>query len=247
MHKAQALRRGTDDSYPAPSAQAQAKRALAWSAAVLLGYLACHQADAAPPLIATLLREGLGFVLVGVPLLGRGGRAPRLFGPTAKASLRAALRLGVFVLPAWVLARSLLWHAFVPVLPADGAAFVAAAARAAWVHVVAVALPEEAFWRGYVQPALQARWPSRRTLWGAPMGAAQLASCALFACSHVAGGGGASTLSTFLPGLLFTWLMARHHALCGPWLLHAACNLTSLAAAELLPAFLPAVGPVVPV
>lgn len=212
-----------------------------------MGYAACHRASAASPLLATLLREGLGFLLVGVPLFGAGGRAPPLFGPTGGASLRAAVRLGAWVLPAWVVARSLFWGAFVPVLPADGASLVTAAARAAWVHVVAVALPEEAFWRGYVQPALQARWPSRRTLWGAPMGGAQLASCALFAVSHVAGGGGPATLSTFLPGLLFTWLMARHHALCGPWLLHAACNLTSLAAAELLPAFLPAVGPVVPV
>ena len=39
-------------------------------------------------------------------------------------------------------------------------------------ELVVVALPEEFFFRGYVQGRLGELWPARRTLWGAPVGMA---------------------------------------------------------------------------
>lgn len=212
---------------------------------MLAGYAACARAAAAPPGVALALREGLGLLLVGLPLTR--GRL-RLFGPTGPASLRAAARLGALVLPAWLVCRGALTHAWRPTWPPglEASAAIGPIAHAAWVHVVAVALPEEAFWRGYVQPALQARWPAARLVAGAPMGGAQLLACGLFAASHVAGGGAWWTLGTFFPGLLFAWTFSRHNSLSGPWALHAACNLWATAAAALLPAMSPHPGPVVP-
>ena len=48
-------------------------------------------------------------------------------------------------------------------------------------QLLVVALPEEAFFRGYVLSRLREVWPPRCRLWGVPFGRAHVLSAALFA------------------------------------------------------------------
>jgi hypothetical protein len=96
-------------------------------------------------------------------------------------------------------------------------------ALAAVTQLLAVALPEELFYRGWMQTAWGRSGPSRRIL-GAEIGPGFLATQALFAAGHLV------TfqpwrLATFFPGLLFGWLRARTGNVVAPALAHALSNL----------------------
>lgn len=91
-------------------------------------------------------------------------------------------------------------------------------------ELLVVALPEEFFFRGYVQTRLAEAWPARRRLWGAPVGAAWVAASALFALCHLAVQGSVATLVVFFPGLLFGWMRARSGSILPGTLAHALCN-----------------------
>jgi membrane protease YdiL (CAAX protease family) len=108
---------------------------------------------------------------------------------------------------------------FEPRLP-PGLALVAA------TQLLAVALPEELFYRGWMQTAWGRSGPSRRIL-GAEIGPGFLATQALFAVGHLV------TLqpwrlATFFPGLLFGWLRARSGNVVAPAVAHALSNLLLL-------------------
>jgi membrane protease YdiL (CAAX protease family) len=97
---------------------------------------------------------------------------------------------------------------------------------AAAVQLVAVALPEELFYRGWMQTAWGRSGPARRVL-GAEIGPGFLATQALFAVGHLV------TLqpwrlATFFPGLLFGWLRARTGGVVAPAVAHALSNLLVL-------------------
>jgi membrane protease YdiL (CAAX protease family) len=109
-----------------------------------------------------------------------------------------------------------MWSRFHPRLPADAIEFILG-------HLVVVALPEEFFFRGFVQGRLAEVWSSRKIL-GAPVGPVVLAS-ALFALCHLVMQANPATLFVFFPGLLFGWLRARTGSLFAGTLFHAACNI----------------------
>jgi membrane protease YdiL (CAAX protease family) len=94
-------------------------------------------------------------------------------------------------------------------------------------QIVVIALPEEMFFRGYLLDRLEARWPSRRRLWGAPVGAALLASSALFAAGHVLVDFNPQRLAVFFPALVFGWMRARTGSVAAGTAFHALCNLLS--------------------
>ncbi|MCX5732174.1 MAG: CPBP family intramembrane metalloprotease [Deltaproteobacteria bacterium] len=94
-------------------------------------------------------------------------------------------------------------------------------------QLLAIALPEELFYRGWMQTAWGRSGPSRRIL-GAEIGPGFLATQALFAAGHLV------TLqpvrlATFFPGLLFGWLRARTGNVVAPAVAHALSNLLLLA------------------
>ena len=93
------------------------------------------------------------------------------------------------------------------------------------LHGLGVALPEETFYRGYLQPRLQAHWRPRGRLLGVPFGGATLAATALFALGHFIGEWQPARLLPFFPGLLLAWLRQRSDSLAPCVVLHAACNL----------------------
>lgn len=95
----------------------------------------------------------------------------------------------------------------------------------ALTHTLGVALPEELFYRGYLQPLWQAYWPARRMVLGASLGWATVGACAAFALGHWLGEWQIGRLGPFFPSLLFAWQRSRSGTIVGAVGLHALCNL----------------------
>jgi membrane protease YdiL (CAAX protease family) len=139
-----------------------------------------------------------------------------------------ALRVGCVHVPSWVPASC--WRVSHPTwrLPADFAMSAAA-------QLVVVALPEELFFRGYVQGRLEEALPPRWRLWGAPVGWAWLLQAVLFGLGHWLVTFEPQMLTRALPGLAFGWMFARTRSILAGTLFHAACNLLmAVLAASLL-------------
>jgi membrane protease YdiL (CAAX protease family) len=94
-------------------------------------------------------------------------------------------------------------------------------------QLVVVAIPEELFFRGYLLDRFERRWPSRRRLFGAPVGRPIVAQAALFAIGHVLVDFDPARLAVFVPGLVFGWMRARSGSLAAGAVFHALCNLLS--------------------
>lgn len=107
---------------------------------------------------------------------------------------------------------------FAPRLP-RGFALLAA------TQLLVVALPEELFYRGYLQTSWRRTNPSRRRrVLGADLGEGFVRTQLLFALGHLI------TLqpwrvATFFPGLLFGWTRERTGSLAAPVVVHALSNL----------------------
>ncbi|WP_437754405.1 myxosortase MrtC [Sorangium sp. So ce1389] len=158
----------------------------------------------------------LGGILEPVPL-----SAARLAGAALRAVAWAALVAAIVFPPFW-LGYRLYWGVTSPfVLRPPSADEVAA-------QLLVIALPEEAFFRGYLQSALDRVFPPRVRVLGATLGPAWLISAAIFALGHVLTILHPARLAVFFPALLFGWLRARTGGIGAPLLFHAACNLFSL-------------------
>ena len=93
------------------------------------------------------------------------------------------------------------------------------------VQLLVVALPEELFYRGFMETAWARAAPARgvRVL-GARLGAGFLWTQVLFAAGHLVVLQ-PWRLGTFFPGLLFGWLRERTGSIAAPVVLHALSNL----------------------
>lgn len=165
----------------------------------------------------TIAHHGLalGGLLEPVPLDGR-----RLVRDTLRA-LGWALALAAIVFPPFWLGWLAWWK------PESGfaAAGFAIVAKEAAGQLLAVALPEEAFYRVYLQTALDDAWPRRLKVLGAEVGPAILVTSALFALGHLATIYHPNRLGVFFPSLLFGWLRARTGGIGAGVVFHALCNL----------------------
>ncbi len=94
-------------------------------------------------------------------------------------------------------------------------------------QVFAVALPEELFYRGYLQPVLEKRWPAKRSFFGVPMGLAVIVTAALFALGHFLGEYNFWRFGPFFPALIFSWLRGRKGSIWGAVSFHALANILS--------------------
>lgn len=92
-------------------------------------------------------------------------------------------------------------------------------------QLLVIALPEEAFYRGYLQGAFDDAWPPRHSVMGARIGPGLLVASALFAVGHVLTQPFLGRLAVFFPALLFGWLRARTGGIGASVLLHATSNL----------------------
>jgi len=95
-----------------------------------------------------------------------------------------------------------------------------------WVidDVFVVALPEEFFYRGYIQTRLRDLWPKGRLFLGARLGPAFWVTAVLFALGHLAIFQ-VWRLGVFFPALLFGWMRERSNSIVAPALFHALANL----------------------
>ena len=74
------------------------------------------------------------------------------------------------------------------------------------IHIIMVGIPEEVFYRGYVQTRLQALFPPRWVLFGVTIGPAILVTSVLFALGHFLIEFNPWRLMVFFPSLLFGWV-----------------------------------------
>lgn len=94
------------------------------------------------------------------------------------------------------------------------------------IQLLVVALPEELFYRGWMQTSWATTRPGRgRRLFGATLGAGFLGTQVLFALGHLAWMPQIWRLGTFFPGLLFGWLRQKSGDIAAPVFLHAFSNL----------------------
>ncbi|MFL5322003.1 MAG: myxosortase MrtX [Myxococcaceae bacterium] len=98
-----------------------------------------------------------------------------------------------------------------------------------WVidQIFVVALPEEFFYRGYIQTRLRDAWPQGRKFLGVRLGPAFWVTAALFALGHLAIFE-VWRLGVFFPALLFAWMREKTGTVLGSALFHAYCNLLAL-------------------
>ncbi len=92
-------------------------------------------------------------------------------------------------------------------------------------HALGVALPEETFYRGYLQPRLESKWPPRTRVFGVRIGWAAVLTSLLFAVGHVLGEWNPLRMGPFFPGLLFAWLRNASGSVIGAISYHALCNI----------------------
>ncbi len=100
-------------------------------------------------------------------------------------------------------------------------------AKAALFHFLLVAIPEEFFYRGYMQTQFNRIWGRPFRLFGAPVGWALLFTSLLFALSHSMIVLRWWHFSIFFPSLAFGWLKERTGAITAGALFHALCNVYS--------------------
>jgi hypothetical protein len=92
-------------------------------------------------------------------------------------------------------------------------------------QILVIALPEEAFFRGYLQTSLDDVWPARVRVLGVDLGPAVVVTSLIFAVGHLLTSPHPARLAVFFPSLLFGWLRSRTGGVGAGVLFHAACNL----------------------
>jgi hypothetical protein len=172
------------------------------------------------------LVERAGLAFGGLVMPGRldGARLVRDAGQAIGWAFALALLTYVPFYVGWRLWAHLVWHArsqfhFV-VRPLEAANEVAG-------QLVIIALPEEAFYRGYLQTRLDDVWAPRLRVFGANVGPSLFVVSAVFALGHLATKPDPGRLAVFFPSLVFGWLRARTRGVGASMAFHAMCNLLS--------------------
>lgn len=152
------------------------------------------------------------------------GRALIAATPSAITELAVAAGIAAIVFPLYAVGYAI-WTepagAFDLVFPSHLASYVLA-------QVIVVALPEEAFFRGYVQTALTDVEHKRIHVFGVAIApTAWLLQAVLFAALHFIVEPHPARLAVFFPALLFGWLRAWRDGVGAAIALHAMSNLYS--------------------
>jgi hypothetical protein len=201
-------------------------------AGILLAWLVFRPAA---KLVATV-----GFLYLPLLAMGVRGEDYRDFGLSTRtlgADVRQFLMMSALVFPLFIGAY-VAFVALYPHLPADLVSLITpytGTPRFAfrlpdrfleWVidQTFVVALPEEFFYRGYLQTRLRDAWPQGRVFWGARLGPAFWLTAVLFALGHLAIFE-VWRLAVFFPALLFGWMRERSGSVVGAALFHASANL----------------------
>ena len=152
------------------------------------------------------------------------GRAIRKALPSAAVELGMAAGIGAVVFPLYAVGF-FWWNQpagdFSLVLPPNIASFAIA-------QLIVIALPEEAFFRGYLQTSLSDLTDKRVRVFGVELAlGGWLLQAALFAAIHFLVEPHPARLAVFFPALLFGWTRAWRGGIGAALVLHAMSNLYS--------------------
>lgn len=93
-------------------------------------------------------------------------------------------------------------------------------------HLFFVAIPEEIFYRGYMQTRLDEVWPPRWNILGATLGWGWLVTCLVFALGHSLVQFQWWHIFIMFPSLVFGWMRARTGGIIAGAFFHAWSNIT---------------------
>lgn len=165
----------------------------------------------------------LGGLLEPAPL-----SMPRLLRDAA-SSLLWVLLFSAVTFPLFWAGYRVYWHVHAPFV----LRFPASIADEVAGQLLVIALPEEAFFRGFLQSSLDHAWRPRVRVLGADLGPGILVASAIFAVGHLlTTPHQPARLAVFFPALLFGWLRARTGGIGAGMLFHALCNIFSAALAR---------------
>lgn len=151
------------------------------------------------------------------------GRVVRRGLPSALREIGVALGVAAVIFPPFAVGFYF-WHGaahpFRWNLPPDFASFVAA-------QLVVVALPEEVFFRGWVQTRLHDAFAPRRILGAWLHPGVLIVQSVLFAIVHVFAEPHPARLAVFFPGLVFAWLRGWRGGVGAAIVFHTLSNVFS--------------------
>ena len=139
-------------------------------------------------------------------------------------SLKIFLVVSLIVFPAFFLCAHF-WQTIVMGYSKFKLASFPGIGRVIFYQLLLIALPEEFYFRGYVQPAFNAVFKLRWNVFGVQLGWSWILTAAVFAVAHSIITYQWWHFAIFFPGLLFGWLKERTGALTAPILFHAAANI----------------------
>jgi hypothetical protein len=87
-----------------------------------------------------------------------------------------------------------------------------------------VALPEEMFYRGFLEHRLERLWPTRMHIWILPLSRTVVLASFLFALGHFLGEYNPARLGPFFPAFVFSALTRRARSIAGAVLYHGMSN-----------------------
>lgn len=87
-----------------------------------------------------------------------------------------------------------------------------------------IALPEELFYRGFLETRLERVWPTKTTFLGLPLGRTVFIASALFALGHFLGEYNPARLGPFFPAFVFSMLVRRSRSISGSVMYHGLSN-----------------------
>jgi membrane protease YdiL (CAAX protease family) len=151
----------------------------------------------------------------------------RVLRETGEALAWAVAAFAVIVPPFWIGFR--VW--FTPSHPLEPMALLPSLDLVLG-QLLVIALPEEAFFRGYLQSRLDRCFTKRISVGGAEIGPSLVLTSAIFAVGHLLTLVNPTRLAVFFPSLLFGWLRARTGGIGAAVVFHALCNLLSASLAR---------------
>lgn len=95
---------------------------------------------------------------------------------------------------------------------------------------LATAIPEELFFRGYLQGRMNRILGKNWSLWGADIGPGLFIAAAVFALCHLVIETGWMRLAVFLPAMLMGWMREKTGSIVAPVIFHTASNISYLIA-----------------
>lgn len=180
------------------------------------------------PLVVQYRSLMLAAILLYVPLyIGHKRRKYLVFVETSPGhvlrSIGTFLLWAAIIFPPYMLGV----HVWAKVFWGAGAFHLAAPPTISLVlaQLLVIALPEETFFRGYVQTRLQQIFRPRWHMFGTRLGWGWILTCVIFAAAHSLILFQWWHFAIFFPSLVFGYLREKTDGLIAPILFHAASNL----------------------